>query len=91
MRYDRRQALPEQPVVTGDLAVDDALNTQLQALRAAVRRLQESAVIEPVSAEPERPYTGQLAVCDGEGWDHGGDGAPRLLCYLGGAWVALTP
>jgi hypothetical protein len=87
--YDRRAALPEQPITTGDGAVDDALNTQLRALRAAVRGLQQQSVIEPLSVEPSRTYDGLLAVCDGGGWDPAGDGAPHLLVHWQGVWRRL--
>jgi hypothetical protein len=58
------------PVTT----VNEAVVTLYGALTLNLQTVQPTGV------------AGMLAMCDGSGWDGGGDGLQHLMCYINGSW-----
>ena len=44
----------------------------------------------PLSTAPSSPTAGMTAVCNGTGWNGGGDGLQHLMIYLNNTWVKIV-
>lgn len=86
MSDDPRLPVADVDVSGIDERIDDALSARLIAVETLAQKLQDTSVVEPRYAAPERAYDGQLEFCDGTYWDPIGTGHQGYVYWYNGEW-----
>ena len=76
----------DSPVTGLGERLDDLINDKFRSLSEAVRRLQQTQVLQTQAVEPRQVYTGELEIADGANWSPVGNDGPEPVWYDGAEW-----